>query len=135
MMGLVSSLNVFILFWIVSSVSLKFSPSFNLFKEFNCIGFIQNIICSYETGLALNDIGIEVLYAYFVSVRMDEAESSTILCVVAIDFVYHLNTTFRIIKEHRKIASEEIVNIPRKKNIYIEQLEVLTASLEKVIVV
>ena len=30
MMGLVSSLKVLILFWIVSSVSLKFSPSFNL---------------------------------------------------------------------------------------------------------
>ena len=63
MMGLVSSLNVFILFWIVSSVSLKFSPSFNLFKEFNCIGFIQNIICSYETGLALSRLILDTVYA------------------------------------------------------------------------
>ena len=75
-----------------------------------------------EKGLALKDIGVQVLYAYFVAVRMDEAESSTIFCVVVIDFVYHLNTTFRIIKEHRKIASEEMGNSLGKKNIYIEQL-------------
>ena len=85
--------------------------------------FITNMMGQEdEIGLALNYIGIEVLYAYFVSVRMDEAESSTILCVVVIDFVYHLNTTYRIIKEHRRIASETIGNVSGKKNIYIEQL-------------
>ena len=76
-----------------------------------------------ETGMAFNDIIVDVHYANFVSTRLDEAELTSILCFVAIDFGYHLITTYGIIREHRKIASDKIGNVNRKKNLLIKQLE------------
>ena len=59
-----------------------------------------------ETGTILLEISLNATYAFFIAIRLLGAEDTTVAVVVLVDFFLHLRTTYKIIKQHRKIANE-----------------------------
>ena len=60
-----------------------------------------------EDAMALNTINVSTNYAYYIAIRFVDAELSTVVCVIAIDFVIHLRQAIAIVKDHRKLMAEE----------------------------
>ena len=75
-----------------------------------------------EPSLVLNEMDVNALYAFFMAVRLGDAELSTIVAVVVIQLGYHLITSYQIVREHRKIAANEYEDRSKKNYICITQL-------------
>ena len=84
-----------------------------------------------EPASALVDVTVNGVYAYFITVRLADAEIATVFTVVAIDFILHLRLTYQIINEHRRVEVENDGENSRK-NLYLVQL-VLSELLEGLI--
>ena len=59
-----------------------------------------------EPAYALLDVTVNGQYAFFITIRLADAESATVFTVVAIDLILHLRLTYQIINENRKVAVE-----------------------------
>ena len=81
-----------------------------------------------EPASALVDVTVNGVYAFFITIRLADAEIATVFTVVAIDFILHLRLTYQIINEHRKVAVENDGGNSRKM-LYLVQL-VLSELLE-----
>ena len=82
-----------------------------------------------EPAAVLVNISVNATYASFVAVRLPDAENATVFCVVAIEFVLHMITTYQIIKEHKKIGDENEQDENMKKNFDLANL-ILTELTE-----
>lgn len=68
---------------------------------------VSKMVGQYDArAFALVDINVSAHYALFISVRLVNAEWSTILCSVALDFFLHSYQTYQIVKQHKKVAVE-----------------------------
>ena len=56
-----------------------------------------------KAATALLEINVNAVYSFFIAIRLVEAEFNTVCCTVAIDFILHLVTTYKIIKECKKV--------------------------------
>ena len=61
-----------------------------------------------EVATVLVTVVVICGYAPFMAIKLVGAEFATICCAVAIDFVLHMKTTFKIIKDGRNVRGTEI---------------------------
>ena len=75
-----------------------------------------------EAAAALIDVTVNSTWAFFITIRLANAEMETVFVVLVIDFLIHLRTTYQIIKEHRTVADENVGKQRTKKEFYLLQL-------------
>ena len=75
-----------------------------------------------DSSIALLTVNVNTTYGMFLATRLTGANLATVCCILAIDFIIHLKTTYQVIKEHRKIGIEESDEIRRNKTIYMANL-------------
>ena len=51
-------------------------------------------------------IGLNVHYAFFITIRLADSETFTAISIMAIDFLFHLTYTYKIVQIHNKVAIE-----------------------------
>ena len=59
-----------------------------------------------EASTVLVEISARNTYAFFIAVRLADATSVTLFCVVAIAFVLHLKTAIQTSKQYNRITVE-----------------------------
>lgn len=59
-----------------------------------------------ESAMALVYITVNATYAFFIAIRLAEAEISTVIMVLAVEFALHFKIAYEIINEHKKITSQ-----------------------------
>ena len=69
-----------------------------------------------ETGTALLEITLHVLYGSFIAIRLAEAEFATVCCVVAIQFFLHMKTTHRIVCKHNRVEVKKLETNETQQN-------------------
>lgn len=77
-----------------------------------------------EQEITLLTITLNGHYGLFIAIRLTGANLTTICCILAIDFFFHLKATYEVIKEHRKVVIEETEHANSRKSIYTTQLVV-----------
>ena len=63
-----------------------------------------------ESAAVLLTATVNSTNAFFIAVRLVGAELSTVVCAVAIDFIFHMRAAYKIINEHTKVTNEEPTN-------------------------
>lgn len=51
-------------------------------------------------------MSLNIYYALFITIRLAGAESFTVVTIIAIDFLFHLTYTYKIIRIHNKVAPD-----------------------------
>ena len=75
-----------------------------------------------EAAMVLLSVNVGVLYSIFISVRLVGAELATVCCSVVIGFISHFVMTYHIIKDFRKVTTDEIESEDREKKLRITKL-------------
>lgn len=75
-----------------------------------------------DSSIVLHTVNVYTMYGMFVATRLAGANLATVCCILAIDIIIHLKTTYKVIKEHRKISIDKNDQIRRNKTINMANL-------------
>ena len=75
-----------------------------------------------EAATALLEILVNATYSFFIANKFPDAEISTIIFVIAIEFSLRLRLTYQVIKEQRKVIAQNVGNRDTNKNIIVMNL-------------
>ena len=75
-----------------------------------------------EAAVALIDTTVNSTFAFFIAIRLANAKMETVFVILAIDFIIHLRTSYKIINEHRTVADKVVGKQRTKKEFYLVQL-------------
>ena len=89
-------------------------------KELNkriLFNIMSDVIAEDEGEInVLLGVYLNIHYAFFVAIRMDGAETSTIISILAVDFLRQLWMTIQIIRITQKLSTNENVNLEEVEN-------------------
>ena len=83
----------------------------------------------YEQATALLTTQANSSYAFFIAIRLVNAEWATMISTVAIELILHLRMTFQIIQDRRKTKGEATTNENSQDNLKMTKL-ILTELIE-----
>ena len=96
-------------FQFLFAVIIPTAKKFNKWILFNIMSEV--IGKDDDTTNVLLGVRLNIHYALFVAIRMDGAETNTIISILIVDFLHQLWMTIQIIRLNQKVSAEENINL------------------------